>query len=495
MKHNVKDILRDLYEIDPTLREQENELVPLIELLLKNDPSREPDSRFVHELRARLAERAEELSSERESPSPFFSLFSMNRFAYALSGAVVASLVLIPALTLYKRGPVPAETQTGSPLFSFSVTDAGDAAFGDLTNTTTDNPEFGRGGGGVAAPEAVPQATDAAALSMDSKMIAPDYMEYEYVYEGEIPALPEGTVDIYKREKRPLNVALSGIADRFHLGAIDLSAFKNATVDMLNFVQDRSFGYVVSVMLNEGSVSISQNWQKWPHPEQECTTDACFLRYRLKPEDVPADDVLIAIANDFVEEYGIDLTSYGAPEVDTSWKRDYDRAPTPIDAYIPESQRVIYPLLIDGKPVYEKNGVKAGISVGVHAREKRVSDVWGLMDQRYAKSAYAAADTPQAVKDFLARFEKLTYELPEGGKKRTVKVTLGTPTIGFAKYYRFDGGNSEELVVPSLLFPVTGVPEGEYVYRQTIAVPLAKDLLENPPVDMPIPYMMEKAVE
>jgi hypothetical protein len=89
-------------------------------------------------------------------------------------------------------------------------------------------------------------------------------------------------------------------------------------------------------------VNIDANWEQWP--QSKCTTEACYKNEQVKIGDIPADDVLIGIARDFVSEHGIDLSHYGDPEVDNSWKRDYERATDTSLAYVPDTQRVVFPL-------------------------------------------------------------------------------------------------------------------------------------------------------
>lgn len=213
----------------------------------------------------------------------------------------------------------------------------------------------------------------------------------------------------------------------------------------------------------------------------------------MKLSEIPADDVLIGIANDFLKEHGIDVSTYGTPEVDNQWKIDYDKQTDKTLAYVPESMRVVYPQLVDGKPVYEEYGPKAGLSVGVSVREKKVADMWGLMDQKYLKSNYAGVTDANTVRDYLARFEKQpTLYRMAGTKVKTVKVQLGTPVVSFAKYYTYENDQSNELIVPSLVFPVENTEGSVQFYRQSVTIPLAKELLEKRlemmnPGGMPIP--------
>jgi len=476
MHPQLRQILEELYELEPDLRNREQDLVPIVELLLQNNPGQSPDASFVQELRRQLQARADALSST--SPYP---LLTMHKFLYTLGGALTALVLAVPAAYYYTNSQSEIRNST-TPIFTYAVTKTGNEAFGDLS-TMAQNPvrAQGGGGGGGGAPmidSAMPVPTEG--MAMDKMMIAPEYTQYEYVIKGELPALDQQTVSVYKRQKGGSNLSLNSIVSYFNLGTLDLSSFAGAKVDMVNFLEDKPFGYSINVHLKEGLVGISQNWEQWPHPEAQCRDEACYRQYQVKLSDVPADDVLISIANAFAQEHGIDLSHYGSPEVDRVWETEYNRAEDKNLAYVPETQRVRYPLLIDGKPVYEEGGIKAGIEIGVHVREKKVTDAFGIADNTFLQSDYAGVTDAQMVQDYLKTIDNYApLTLPAGTTMKTQTIELGTPTLALVRTFRqTDMIQPEELVVPALVFPVGPQPAGSFYWRQSITVPLAKDILE-----------------
>lgn len=489
----ISPFLSDLYEIDPALKAHEAELIPLLERLLKSDPAQEPSPAFVAKLRKQLRARAQEISRDSSaafSASAASSSFSstsstsspMSRLMSAFLGAFAALVIAVPVTYIALSSPVPDAQRSSSPLFSYGVTETSHEAFGDLATVSLATGMGGRGGagGGGGAP-----AMDMAREKIG--LVAPDAVQHRYVFEGELPPLTEETVAVLRRQISAGSVSLSSVASQFNVGPIDLSSFGNATVDNVTFTQNIDRGYMVNVSLRDGQVSINANWEKWPRLDAECTTDECYQRYRVKIDEIPADSALIAIANAFAKKHGIDLTAYGEPDVDKTWRRDYERAADTMLAYIPESQRVIYPLLIEGKAVYDQSGITMGLSIGVDVREKQVMDVWGIMDRRYLKSDYAGVTDPQAIQTFLANLDKYPTEfLPEDTQVRTVDVKLGAPELAYATAYVYDGFRSDELLVPSLIFPIESMPEDTYLYRQTVVVPLAEKMLEQASIQPPM---------
>ncbi len=512
MSSDLRSILGELYTIDPSLQDHEAELIPVLEAMMRSKPDVTPDEAFIQRLRSMLREKNVMVSSSNHdqkkysSSSSFFSFFTMNHLQYTVTGVVLGAIIAGPiTYSLTQSGGLPSFTNESNgtqKLFSYSVEDSGSSAFGDLS-TVQQNTAYGRGGGGGApeidtAMSARPQSGGGGgdAMMIDPKigLIAPEMTQYNLVFDGALPSLTD-SVDVYSRMRGVSNADIGQILSAFNTGLIDLGSFGNAKTDMISFYQDTEYGYMVNVSFREGTININQNWEKWPHPESACRDEACYQRFRVKAEDVPADDVLIGIANAFVEKYSIDLSQYGEPEVNNQWRAQYEAATDKSMVWIPDGAQVIYPLLIDGKPVYDEGGMKTGISINVNVREKRVSDAWGIMDQKYRKSAYAGVTDEAAIRAFIDAYGVFPTDfMPQGTTVKSVDITLGTPEVSLVRMYHYRDNMSDELLVPALVFPVTNVPEGEYFYQKSITVPLAADLLKertgqgNP---VPMPLIME----
>ena len=106
MTASHQTILAELYEIDPSLREHEAELVPLVQKLLERDPAQKPSPAFVKQLRKELAARAEasahgavEHRVSYAAPGGWF-----NRFAFALAGAAAAVVIAVPVTLQWANG-------------------------------------------------------------------------------------------------------------------------------------------------------------------------------------------------------------------------------------------------------------------------------------------------------------------------------------------------------------------------------------------------------
>lgn len=480
MKTSLKTFLADLYEIDPTLKAHEAEIIPLVEKLMQTDPAVEPDTEFVKRLRMQLKDRAADLSAPASA--------GLSRWLYAFGGAVTAAVIIPLAFIAVNKSGTPQPMSDGSALFGYTVTEEGKDAFGSLTGITeTSTMTRNQSGGGgpvtatATAPAMAPESMPVPdmAVGSDAKMIAPYPMtKYTYVYAGEFPELAS-TVAVYKRNPSGKSISFSAIGSSLNLGSIDLASFAGMNMDSVSFSQNKPYGYQLNVNLRDTSVSLDAQWDQWP--QSKCQTDACFQAERVKLSDVPSEDQLIAAANAFIKDHAIDISHYGTPEVDMTWKRDYDRAPNKADVWIPDQLRVIYPLMIDGHAVSDQSGMSFGISVGVHVKTRKVMNVYGIMSRDYAKSDYAGVSDSKDIQDYLAKLDNYAW-MPEVDQKdaKTATVTLGTPVAGYSVYYSYKDNTNQELLIPTLSFPVTNVEGGDpYFYRQNVVVPLAAEMLKE----------------
>mgnify|MGYP003393795055 CR=1 FL=1 len=495
MKSLIKKFLDDLYEIDPTLKDQQATLVSLLEKLLAHDPATAPDPAFVVRLR-------EELHAHAEASTPHSLSTFWQKFGYAFGGALTAAVIIPLAIIATNQNPVSPE----APLFSNSVKATGNNAFGSLKDISAANGNAaipaptamrgqGGGGGGGIGLEMV-RDTATSAVAPDSKMIAPwPMVQYQYVFSGSLKDL-QSTVAVYKKTSTPLSLPLSAIADRINIGGLNFASFNGMNVDNLTFTQQTSYGYQMTVNLRDASVSIDANWEQWP--QSKCQTDACYQAQRVKIGDIPADDVIIGVAKAFASQHGINLAEYGEPEVDNAWRTEYNRVTDTSIAYIPDMQRVIFPQLINGNPVYDQSGIKTRLSISVNVKQKKVMSVWGIMDRSYLKSDYAGVTDEAAIRKFVSSVDDYSIMGREENTKTPIaKVILGTPTLSYATYYRYTDNKNEELLVPSLIFPVDHVEtDGTQpaFYRTQIVVPLAQDMLDEQSARPEVMPMMKGGV-
>ncbi len=489
---NIDQILQELFSVDPALKDRESELRAVIEKMLASKPDTAIDEEFVRGLRQKLLAEAD-LKQARER-----SAGSMLRiFGYALGGLAV--VVLVVAATNYTKNnqsPKPTLTQHDAvSIFSpkLAVNAVGNQAFGNLTRQ--DVAITGRGGGQESAPAGL-GGTDTFAAPMAK--IAPDMaggglvsnIRYVYKYAGGDIALNQKQVAVYRRVKNSgSGVSASTLLSQLNFGLLDISKFSNAEVQSMNIVENKEFGYNFYISAQEGTISISENWQTWPNPERNCTNDQCLQNMKLKMSDVPTDSELAGIADQFLHDHNIALESYGKPQVLSDWKRQYEAASNKAESYIPNVVTIIYPLMVDGHQVYDQGGNPYGLSVSVDIRFKKVSGVAELASLNYESSQYPAVTDAKGVIAMAEQGGAVGSFYYGPGNAKEVTVELGQPAQGYVQIYKNDpAGQGQMLLVPALIFPITNKPEGDF-YQKNVVVPLVSGMVETPGQDGPIRIM------
>ncbi len=480
--------------------------------LKQTQPKDEIDPAFQATLRSRLDQAARRTAVEhnikqQSTKEPIH--MSLSKFFLGVG----TSLVAVALIWYVAGGQQFASPQSTVEVLSgkYAVTDVEANSFGSLSNLNAVSAEGGRGAGGDNATASAGAETAPSTTNLgyggggpgygggDSKLIAP-YPETSYVFKytgGNLPSLATEQ-SVFKRNKGTFTNPTGSILGAIKLGLFNLQKLTSPNIENLSISEDREKGYTANINFIEGSVSLYENWRTWRLPERECRDDACYNRYRMKPADMPSDDTVIATANQFLADYSIPASNYGLPIVQNYWRQEYERATDKSTVYIPDIVNVVYPFLVDGKTVFDEGGSPAGLNVSVNVRHNIVSSVYEVTTQQYSKSSYAGFTDEAAI---LALAEKGGFRnyygiYPADAKAKKVTVELGTPVVGMMRFWQYTQtdfyGTSEELYVPALIFPVLNKTETGY-YRDTILVPLVKEIIDNDP--QPPIYPLERSVE
>lgn len=476
MEKKVQTILKELYAIDPSLKEHEDSVKKVLARIVSDKPDTQFDRAFAERLKADLLEqplRQKEKKSFTFLPKPMFAFF----------GSALA-VVLVVSLVVNNSG---LETTQQASITSLSAN-----AFGSLSSDNTGSapgPVGGRGaGGGVAMSEMLSIAPgsgvgDSAKMSIAAPY--PHYNNYKLVYRGETLELNDSTVSVLRRVKpgsgrTDLTRSLSSL----NFGGVNLGSFGSAGLTSFELADDGVNGYIVNVNVRDGVVSVNQNWQTW-YP---CPNGVCEQHSPLTQDDVPSDETLISMANAFLSEHGVSLASYGSPVVEDAWRsvRPLLEGDRTTQMYVPENVSVVYPLTIEGQGVIDGSGTKVGLRVGIDIRKNKVSSAWPIQDNNFEASSYAAETDAQRIVSYAQRMTSY-----DPFSKDVKELVLGTPARVLLQHYSYDSGKgvSTELYVPALAFPVQDVPED--FYPKTVVVPLVKDMLDSPMYGGPI-HIMEK---
>jgi hypothetical protein len=356
------------------------------------------------------------------------------------------------------------------------------------------------------------------------KMMPPyQPVTYRYVYKGDPITVPSDQMSVYRHSPMSsLSDASPDLLRTAGLGSMDLSTFQSMKLQNVSFVEDRDNGYVITSDFTQGMVSINENWERKTNDPYRCVNGRCPMVESLTADQVPSDEDVIRITDAFLSSHGINASLYGKPRVDHSWKMYYaepmmkataDGSVTPPSAATPDTATsavakpladptssampirapdqisVTYPYLIEGQEVHTTNGDSIGMNVSVNLRDKTVAGAYGISIQSYDKSSYATEKDTARIMSFVERGG--VYPNYSDPNAKAVDVELGAPTVALASFGHQVDKRWEDLYVPSLIFPVLKKPAEAPWLQNAVVIPLIKDLLVEPDVPQPTPYMLK----
>lgn len=476
MDKNIKQILIELYELEPALKNNEEQLVLIVQKLLSSKPDTKFDKAFAKRLKS-------ELLGQKQS-SNLLNFNIMHKFGYAIGGAALASLLMLPVFINKNLAGTSFVTDTGFNNRN-TITLVGEQAFGELGVVTT-------GGVGSAlsalssyyapteesadANAKVAELTRAqaggggfAGIAANTSMPAPFPIddggyrvatEFRYVYEGEDVDLGVDKLEVLRRVVNPSRVG--GLASQFGLGLIDLQKLGQMNFENVSMTGANS-DYRVNINLNLGEISLSKDFNGFAEPEAYRALDGSAI---------PSDEELIRIADSFVTRFGIDLTGYGEPQVAPGFRQSIELSRTNSGYYLPEIVNIIYPLEIRNTKAYDQGANPYGISININLRTKEAMQVYGLTVQQYEASLYP-------IKTDITELIKYSYGerfYPDGFEIKYVDVKLGTPELVFVQSWTYNEKSGEsQLLVPAFKFPVLEKPEGHPYYPDSIIISLVDE--------------------
>lgn len=213
-------------------------------------------------------------------------------------------------------------------------------------------------------------------------------------------------------------------------------------------------GMAVSQDTENGYSNISRDYEKWP--DEACRDEAC--REILKESDVPADSVIIGIAESFAKDVGIDLSGYGTPIMDSSWRSALSQTSDPSFKIVPENLTVVFPKKVDGYEIWDDSGYPTGITFIVNHPSKRVQQAIGIESSTLSAVSKTSSVDTAAVTARLSNGGSATAPASESGAT-VVEIPMVRAKIGYSLQYAEKNGKWVEFYVPSVIFETDKVPK------------------------------------
>ncbi len=475
----LNEILKEIYLIDPSLKKEEEKIRSLIEKMINTQPESKINEEFVASLKERVFTEIDNIKNKKE-----VKVFFWQKLTYVSAGAAIVillSLLVFPALI---DRDFKSEKDERIAMLS-------ERAFGDLNvelsqredsnniESMTERAEDSIMGLGATSDSMPSQAEDISIMPYPVEQ-----KNYRYVYEGNLLDeinLSEISDLVYKREiddnlSRQVANRLSSTPNL----PINLNNFSQKEVRHISINEEKDYGYSISFNLANNTLSIYSNWQQWPQPYKDCYDRGCIEDLQLGASDMLSENQLISIANNFVNNYEIDLRNYGSAQVSKeSIKRITNLENNPEHNY-PQEASIIYPLIINNKEVVDNYGKLEGINVSINIRERKVSSVHNINYSSLLSSSYDLIDNLENIDPLLTR-GGLSPDMFYRNELEEIKINLGDPKILLVRTwttsYDISRGSSE-IFLPALVFPIKEMPN-EYFHRQHVVIPLTKEVFKT----------------
>lgn len=448
MKSEIESLVNELVDMESEFKSDEAGLRSLITDLKLEKPNTHLDEDFRATLRAQL-------THKRNIVSPFFTF---NRYAYSLIASLLVIILVVP-LTSYitlrsvsNGGEIIEQVKnlTSSLSPKQKIQDKGARAFGTLAllpKTVTAKK----------ADTTAPMAMSAAAPAAGAALVAQDTATdtppepvvkevKTYTYEGADLGLNKALGNVYRRGTGiDAGRNLVTLIEKSDFGLVSLASFPNMSVKDIELSQDTTVGYRVNVNFDQGVVTIMPDPAKWPQMDTVASTST----------KTPTTASVIAIANEFLKDHKINFSIYGNPIVRKA-VGDYT---------------VVYPLMINGVPVYTEDARVYGMEIGVDATNARVTSLRNLTSQSYDAAQYDLSMDTQKVLNAIGSYANDDFDYNYTASSSDAQIKYGTPSkILMRTINTTDIGAKEELFVPALLFPQKGT-------QNPVVVPLVKNFL------------------
>ncbi len=388
-----------------------------------------------------------------------------------ISTLVIIFIVAILALA-FLDDKTPGETvkQLGARAFG-SLSNSTPGVADETLDTSLEPVPDGLGAGGTSEKEMYP-------IIEETFPYIDEVVSYEYIYEGELPDLSAVDQTVYKRSgtmKIPRSIAEA--LSNLNFGILPLTNFDGLSISSFALVQDDPSGFTINVD------SINNSFSLWRNSGYMLDYDYSRV---FKKEEIPNDDAIIKITNDFLNTHGFDLSIFGSPIIDRSWLQP--------DVWVPEALSAIYPFIIDGKEVWNMWGQPTGLSVNVNFREMEVDSLYAPGNTPFETSAYEITNDTEQILKVMKRGG--FYGVAVEGADKIYTSKLGEPKVVLAEHYLYsDDGTQTTLFVPALQFPVIASDDERPYFQSSVVVPLVKEILEDTKTEDAQPVLLRDELD
>ena len=471
MKKEIKDILQELYDLDVNLKKKEVELVKIINQMMDSKPDIKINKQFKSELKQKVLQ-------ELEKKTPWLSLLHIGKSLWLFTSGAVAVMLVVNIFPILN--PETAPTKQEEVLVQQDLwEDRLELSFVSTIDKLEESNVFGTlqfqdqevrwvgwwggiGGWGTTITE-----------SRSTSVMVPRYIPkiYEYTLkDGEkLPEIPE-KMYVYKKEQNSISFNQSNINKIFATDSIDISKFQKLWLSNVNLYEWIDQGYNINMSLQDGNINIYRNHDSWPMIDYQ-------NQQKLSIEDIPNENLIVSVANEFAKKYSIDTSIYSAGIIQNSWKKYYENSNDKENFYIPEIMSVTYPFILDNTQVFDTTWNPYWLKATVNIRDMKINSFGPIETMNLKGSNYALFNDEQKILETLKKWNYHVNPVIRGNEEsEIIPVDVWEVRLVYIIKNIYDAKNnmSKEYFVPGLLFKVlTQYDTEKMIYPwEYITVPL-----------------------
>lgn len=309
---------------------------------------------------------------------------------------------------------------------------------------------------------------------MNTDMMMPAYenIAYTYSYSGTLPKIDSNTLPLYKKNSIAFtNQDTASFIRNLHIDWLNTAAFQNAGITNINISEDREFGYNIWIDFAAWNVNIYQNYTMWP--QAKCYNNRCETLAKLTKKDIPSNESLIALTDAFFKQYGINRSTYWIPHIDSAWRTTYARSIEDGTVwFIPEIYTVTYPIILDGKNLYEEFGGYKWLMFTIDLRSMRISGVSWLEKYNLESSEYPIIQDSEILNKMISSGWRRMMWGKSTWSWKIIPISLKDPVIGYIRIsWEWKNGISTDFFVPAYIFRVDNKPQDAFI-SDTVVIPI-----------------------
>lgn len=499
MGKDIEKILQELYQIDENLKQKESELTKIIQNMLLLKPNIKIDADFKMALQERISEKITSQKLENYLSNRKLNIWQIVSYIFWAAWVFAFWFFLLNEniLNTEKNGIWNTTIEITSPdnmlSFESKITKIS-GWFWNLKDLWVDSSaQWWMWGWGVewtalmtekvAQNESVPgdvsisrefSLNDSAPSDapMVWKMIAPvdpDFVPeiYRYSFSGELNLELTDSMPVYKKENvQSIWKEMMKNIGNFNFNGVNISRFPDLRVSSMTLNQDKPYGYSLNIDFDNWGFSMYKNWAKWPQVDYSENTKQVFLE----------ENEIIKIAQNFLKEYNIDLSEYGAPVVEKSYIAIMEKYASSriMPDYVNNNTSVVFPLVVEWQEISEEHGQISWVRIEIDLTEKKAVSLNGLSVNNYLTSQYQTETNKENILKVANVWGRFGFYTPETDKVKYVDIKLKNPELKYVNVYEYKNNSQEQYLIPAVVFEVERSWVENY-YVDTITVPLVKD--------------------